>query len=488
MHILSADHPRIQATGTQENRQLNQSLKIGDLLKVEIIDSLQKQLRLLLADGTVFEAKLDKAIDVYIGQQIILEVKDIVGRQISMEISLGEHGDKQPDTNMGMKNILGQLDVAVTQESEEAVKVLMQKMLPITKENIRQIEFGLKTSQLPIGTLLSMLENEIPVTKTNLTQMQAYKNGEIKLQAQIQTIIQDILLDDNTERLETVHTILSDAKKEIEAHAKEPGLLDQLKPSPDKTSINKGTVETQEMILKNATLEGRESSVISTGSKAGSKGEPFEMGAPQNINTLKKEISDIFKELFFIRPEQLKDNTDTKLRNTSKLYKEIYEVVDALEKTETQSPQKQEAKVYADVKSNIEFLNIASKYDTMIHIPLVIQKQLKHGELYIFNQKKHSKKNYHEASMLISLETVYLGAIEAYVKKYNKQISCQFKTDDESIEKIIKSSIYLLKENLKNKGYDLATVSYIPSSQAFTTKEDVRGEMPSGRYRFDTKV
>jgi len=470
MYILSADHLRIQTTGTQQNRQLHQRLKPGDLLKVEIIDSLQKQLKLLLADGTTLEAKLDKAIELYIGQKITLEVKDIIGKQILMEITLGEQASNEPNDSEGIKNILKQLDIVATPKIEETVKFLMQKMLPVTKENIRQVELGLKTSQLPIETLLAMLENDIPVTQATLTQMEAYEKGEIKLQGQLEVLIKDVLLTDNVEQLEIVHTMLSDAKKQMEPEVAQEDHLKDTFVKADQTKSNDGPslpkVINQEMEM------------------VASK----ELIIPRTIDVIKREITDLMKDLFFIRPEQLKDHTDTKLKNTSKLYKQLYEIVDALEKTQEQSAPNKEVNIYAELKSNIEFLNIASKYDTMIHIPLIIQDQYKHGELYIFNQKKHSKSNYYEASMLISLDTVSLGTVGVYIKKYNKQISCQFKTDDTSIEKIIKQNIALLKQYLKSKGYELTAVTYIPSSQSFTTSKKVVNEAYDGRYRFDTKV
>lgn len=486
MHILSADYLMLQTIGTQQNRQLHQSLKIGDLLKVEIIDSLQKQLKLLLADGTTLEAQLDKAIDLYIGQKITLEVKDIIGKQIFMEINLGEQASKQSNENEGIKNILKQLDMVITPKTEETVKLLMQNRLPVTKENIRQVELGLKTSQLPIATLFSMLENHIPVTGSTLAQMEAYEKGEIKLQGQLEALIKDILLTDNMEELETVLTILSKAKKQMNVQVAQQDNIEETSVKVDQANTNNQTVS------KNEVPVNSQDHLINTEPKA--INEKIEFGAsreqiiPRNIGVIKREITDLIKDLFFIKPEQIKNHTDTKLKNITKLYKDIYEVIDALEKTQEQSDTNQKVNIYTDLKSNIEFLNMASKYDTMIHIPLIIQNQYKHGELYIFNQKKHSKSNYHEASMLISLDTVSLGTVEAYIKKYNKQISCQFKTDDNSVEKIIKQNITLLKENLKSKGYDLTTVTYIPSSQPFTISDDLVNETYDGRYRFDTKV
>lgn len=467
MHILSANHPQIQTGKTQQSKPLHQTLKVGDILKAEIIDQLQKQLTVLLADGTEVEAQLDKILDFHIGQEVKLEVKEINGKQVLMKVNVETPEGKQSSENVATKKILTQLDMVPTQESDQAIKVLMQKMLPITKENIRQVEFGLKTSQLPVKTLLFMLENNIPVTKATVTQMEAYENGDIKLQGQLEAMVKEILLTDDIEQLETVHTILSEAKG---------------KSTPKLTGENIETIDSNQLFSK--------------GEEAASPTEPLELNEmkvlnqPRNVEILKKEILEFAKDLFFVRPEQLKNDTDVKLKDTNKLYQVIYEVVDSLEKTKEEiSPSSnKENDIFSDIKSNIEFLNVASKYDTMIHIPLMIQNQFKHGELYIFNQKKQSKKGYHEASMLISLETVSLGTVGAYIKKYNKQISCEFKTDDIDFENIIKDHISGLKSNLKGKGYDLVAVTYIPSSETFDVDEDVPGKAYDKPYRFDTKV
>ncbi len=470
--MKSTNNPRTQAISEGINKLLLQNVKIGDLLSVEIISNLQKQIKGVLADGTIFEAQLDHPLDLNIGQQVTFQVKDIIGRQVQMEIVV--EGDQRLQEGMvDIKNILKQLDIPVSPESQEAVKFLMQKMLPLSKENIKQMEFGLKASQLPIDSLLSMLENEIPMTPTTLKQMQAYENGEIKLQGQLEAMANNIVSSDDPVFLEEAHKLLSLAKGQIDQlghnQPKEANFLDG-KAQISGQSQDKESAEPNKVIVPKD-LEFSKEPLLS-----------------KELSVLKKEIRELFKESFFIDPSQLKDRSETKFQKINELYKEIYKVADQLEKLEEKLPQEQKTLLYSDIKSNIEFLTIANKYDTMIHIPLVIQNQYKHGELYIFNKKKKGKKSYNEASMLLSLETVSLGTVEAYIRKYNKQISVQFKTDSEPIENIIKDRIQLLKSKLKDKDYDLTSVTYIPNTQVFLVKEERPSETGVERYRFDTKA
>ncbi len=475
-----ADNPKAQAVADGVHKLLLKDVKLGDLLKVEIIDSLQKQITVMLPDGTIFEAKLDQSLDFYIGQQVAFKVKDIVGKQIHMELAVaGEQG--QPEENAGVNNILKQLDIPVTKDSQEAVKLLMQKMLPVTKDGIKQIEYGMKSSQLPIDSLLSMLENEIPITPSTIRQMAAYENGEIKLQGQLEVIMDNVIASDDIETLERAHKILTSAKEQI----------DQIGQEPTK-EVSQGVSEGQskEVLDPNKPVTDLAKALLDATKgpvpKDFKNSTEFPLG--KDVAVLKKEIATLFKENFFIDPANLKEKGEPKLEKINELYKEIYKLADQLEKLEEGLPEEQRTPLYSDVKSNIEFLTIANKYDTMLHIPLIIQDQFKHGELYIFNKKKSGKKSYNEASMLISLETISLGTVESFIKKYNNQISVQFKTDDKSIENIIKDQIKLLKVKLKDKGYDLISATYIPSTQPFSIKEEAPKDTGSGRYRFDTKA
>ena len=483
-----ADNPKAQAISDGINKLLLKDVKLGDLLKVEIIDSLNKQITVMLPDGTIFEAKLDQPLDFYIGQQVSFQVKDIIGKQIHMELA-AQADPGQQETNVDINNILKQLDIPLTKDAQEAIKLLMQKMLPVNKDSIKQIEFGLKSSQLPIDSLLSMLENEIPIIPATIKQMEAYKNGEIKLQGQLEVMMENIIASDDIEVLDQMHKLLLSTKEQVGQVGNNPALEEAQSPkqAPEQTQVQ---AQTKEQIQNQLTDPAQAKETIDQGKPLVQK--PLELSQEsllnKDINLLKKEIINLFKESFFIDPSQVKDKLDTKLEKINEVYKEIYKLADKLEKAEEKLPEPQKIQLYSDIKSNIEFLAIANKYDTMLHIPLVIQDQFKHGELYIFNKKKSGKKGYHEASMLISLETISLGTVETFIKKYNKQVTVQFKTDNEEIENIIKNKIQLLTTSLKEKGYELISASYIPNTQPFSVKGETAKSKDASRYRFDTKA
>ena len=483
--IQTGDHQVSKTLSDGVNKLLLQNIKIGDLFSVEIIDSMQKEIKLMLEDGSVFEATLNNALNLHIGEKVTFVVKDIVGKQVIME-AVTANEDKGQDTDIDVDNILKELNLEVTETSQRAVKSLMQKMLPINKDSIRQLEIGLKSSNLSMDSLLSMLENEIPITPSSLSQVEAYENGEIKLQGQLEQIIDNILESDNPEFLEKVHTILKEAlDSQQQGHLENKADLDNRTNQTSKSDLP--SLEKDQQIESG--LEDKSQLIEQIFDKDGnlSKASLSSLNG-KNLTEIKEEISNIFKELLFVDPKNIKNKSDLKLKNIKELYKEIYKLADGLEKIDDRGPREERLSLYSNVKSNLEFLNISSKYDTIIHIPLLINNQYKHGELYIFNKEKKHKQSYKEASMLISLETVYLGTVESYIRKYNNQISVQFKTESKEIEDIVKGKIDLLKGGLKNKGYDLSSVSYVSMEENFTLEEEVKQEVKPGRYRFDTKA
>ena len=483
--IQTGDHQVSKTLSDGVNKLLLQNIKIGDLFSVEIIDSMQKEIKLMLEDGSVFEATLNNALDLHIGEKVTFVVKDIVGKQVIMEAVTNDQGQGQ-GSNIDVDNILKELNIEITETSQRAVKSLMQKMLPINKDNIKQFEIGLKSSNLSMDSLLSMLENEIPITQSTLSQVEAYENGEIKLQGQLEQVIDNILESDNPEFLKKVHTILKEAlESQQEGNLENKAYLDNRTNQASKADLPNLVKDPQIKLEAEDKLQLVEEIFDKDGnlnraSLSSLNGE--------NLTEIKEKISNSFKELLFINPKNIRNNSDSKLKNIKELYKEIYKIADALEQIDDRGPRDERLSLYSNVKSNLEFLNIASKYDTIIHIPLLINNQYKHGELYIFNKEKKNKQSYKEASMLISLETLYLGTVESYIRKYNNQISVQFKTDSKEIEEIVKSKIDLLKVGLKNKGYDLSSVSYVSKVENFALEDEGNKEIKPGRYRFDTKA
>lgn len=151
------------------------------------------------------------------------------------------------------------------------------------------------------------------------------------------------------------------------------------------------------------------------------------------------------------------------------------------------------SKTSENIKNNIEFINHIDNYKNYIQIPLMVNNRQEQCELFVFkdgkNKKKTSSKN---ASILISLNYAYLGLIETYIEKNEKNLNFQFRCQNESTTKILSANINKLNTLLKDKGYSIAGLSFKKLEESFTVlmdkEEKTSGENVGKRFSFDMRV
>ena len=100
-------------------------------------------------------------------------------------------------------------------------------------------------------------------------------------------------------------------------------------------------------------------------------------------------------------------------------------------------------------------------------IPININENSTNAELFIFKNKK-KQKNSKLSSAVLSLDLAFLGHFEAYITKNERNISCQFKTENKNIEKLITSKITELKNLLQNYNFNLQQVSFKELDEKFS--------------------
>lgn len=122
-----------------------------------------------------------------------------------------------------------------------------------------------------------------------------------------------------------------------------------------------------------------------------------------------------------------------------------------------------------NINKNIDFMN-SLKDSTFIQIPLNINDYSTNAEIFIFNNEKNNKKDKSKSgsSALISLDLLNLGHIEAYLNKFEENISCQFRLINTSVQKLIKENLNILDNYLKSKNLNLKEVSFKKIDESFT--------------------
>lgn len=122
-----------------------------------------------------------------------------------------------------------------------------------------------------------------------------------------------------------------------------------------------------------------------------------------------------------------------------------------------------------NINRNFEFMSNL-KDSTFLQIPLNINNFSTTAELFVFSNKKNknSNKKNNSGSALISLNLLYLGKLEIYINKENKDINCQFRLEKEETKNIVKKNIDLLKYYLNQKNLSLKDISFKDLNESFT--------------------
>ena len=139
-------------------------LKAGEIFKGQIIDIKQGKLTLLLETTGTVEAKLQNNLyELKIGQSLYFRVQSLTNEQILIEILSENWTD--PKSNIILE-ALEAANLSPTEENYKMVESLLDRQLPIDKDNLHTITQLLKTSEkLNLDKLLLLMNNEILINE-----------------------------------------------------------------------------------------------------------------------------------------------------------------------------------------------------------------------------------------------------------------------------------------------------------------------------------
>ena len=106
-----------------------------------------------------------------------------------------------------------------------------------------------------------------------------------------------------------------------------------------------------------------------------------------------------------------------------------------------------------DMKSNIDFMKALNETFGYMQLPLKLQNQNTHGDLYVYTQKEKLKKNPDKISLLLHLELDHLGTMDIRLEKDKQNIDACFTLDDHSSIQLIQRNTHMLQDSLNEKGY-----------------------------------
>lgn len=201
-------------------------------------------------------------------------------------------------------------------------------------------------------------------------------------------------------------------------------------------------------------------------------------------NLLKQAMT----EQWMLTPEQLKEEGAVK-----DLYQRLNSQMSQLQQALSQAGKEGSAlaKSAQSVQSNLEFMNQVNQLYTYVQLPLKLQNQNAHSDLYVYTNKKNLRQKDGELTALLHLDMDHLGATDIFVKLLGTAVQTEFYFEDEFSCRLISQYSDDLIKRLEEKGYACEVKVENRKKEQDFVQDFLERENPPAklhRYSFDVKA
>lgn len=147
-----------------------------------------------------------------------------------------------------------------------------------------------------------------------------------------------------------------------------------------------------------------------------------------------------------------------------------------------------------DMKQNIDFMKMLNESFGYMQLPLRLQNENAHGDLYVYTRKDKLQQNADQISLLLHLEMDHLGTVDVHLKKEKQNINAIFALEHEASRKLFERNTHMLQNSLNEKGYT-CNIQVQPSEKEETPVQsflNARVSTASGkelkRFSFDIRA
>ena len=180
--------------------------------------------------------------------------------------------------------------------------------------------------------------------------------------------------------------------------------------------------------------------------------------------TIQKMIKNELLDNFTLTPKDLKNKF-----KMSTHFDKIYAQLDELETTiknsitskntdpaaqiTNQAPGQMDEQLLHQMKSNLDFMKTLNEMFSYMQLPLHLESQTAHGELYVYTKKETLKEHPNSIKVLLHLDLEHLKSVDMHITLEHNRVDSKFYFSDESAEKLIRANLDLLTTALAEKGY-----------------------------------
>jgi len=190
----SSNHNSITQTSTSQGASnyhvanAIRNLSAGQTISGEVVAIRDGEIDIALDKDTYLTAKLDRDMNLALGQTITFEVKSTAGNRIALS-PLYENMAQNPT----ISNAIQAAHIPLNNTAASMVHIMMENGMPIDKESLQDMYRQIANHPEASGeTIVQMNRLQIPVTPDNIAQFGMYKNYEHSIMEAAGTIGEEL--------------------------------------------------------------------------------------------------------------------------------------------------------------------------------------------------------------------------------------------------------------------------------------------------------
>ena len=504
-----------QPVNSAVNQLLQDMFSTGDVISGKVSSMQGNVVELLLPSGQSLSAILGQNVSVNMGEQMMFAVKGMTGNQMELNPLF--------INTANTTTIMKALDGAGLPKNEQNVTMvqhMMERGMSVQKDALLSMKRSVSQfSASPIEDVVTLRALKMPVNETNLTQLNAYKNGENQLMKPIMEMLSEI---PNTfealvnagetgkavslykDVIQLFGEMPNHSVKQTDASVK-PLMLkteDALQGEQGKVildtnvaeNVNLGensefsTAQLKQLLQKFGLENGQIEAVLKDNPSKQSVMKLLSDHISNSRVLTEESLTEIFKDpVFKLFMKEAGDELSTlspkeiaQHENIDNLYEHLQKRADKILENLAGKEDFALVKSAQNFKANVNFMNQVNQMYQYVQLPLKFTESHANGELYVYGNGKKLSLEDGNVSALLHLDMEHLGTVDIHVEMNpQKQVKTNFYFEDEAMLDFIYEHIDMLNERLEKRGYGPVTnvqmrdeMTKTPVSEIFETKEE----------------
>ncbi len=144
-----------------------------------------------------------------------------------------------------------------------------------------------------------------------------------------------------------------------------------------------------------------------------------------------------------------------------------------------------------NMEENLEFMKTLNQTFQYIQLPLKLQNQNVHGDLYVMTRKESLKKDPRHLKVLLHLDMEHLGTLDIHIIRENNAVSTKFFVASKETQNLLERNMDMLKDSINEQGFAFTAELSMKEKDVDIVNDFVAAEAPVGdlkRYNFDLRA